>query len=421
MNIKFENTKFEKICVIGLGYIGLPTAAVIANRNIKVIGVDVNPHVVETLNSGRIHITEPDLDVLVRAAVHSGNLRATLNPEAADVFVIAVPTPFKGDDHEPDLSYVRSAVTSLAPVLKRGDAIILESTSPVGTTAQICLWLAQERPDLTFPHSDGDASDIRVAYCPERVLPGHVLRELVENARIIGGVSELCSERAAEFYRTFVMGDCISTNSQTAEMAKLVENASRDVNIAFANELSLICEKLHVDVWELIQLANQHPRVNILQPGPGVGGHCIAVDPWFIVHSAPDLARMIKTARLVNDEKPHWVVEQVKREAERFKSPRIACLGLSFKANIDDLRESPSVDIVRNLLAAGVGQIDVVEPFISCLPPALQNSGANLRDLRSALADADIVVGLVDHAIFRKMNRSLLDRKIVIDTRGMWR
>lgn len=414
------NTSFEKICVVGLGYIGLPTAAVIANRNIKVVGVDVNPHVVETLNSGRIHITEPDLDVLVRAAVNSGNLRATLTPEAADVFVIAVPTPFKGD-HEPDLSYVRSAVEAVAPVLKTGDVIILESTSPVGTTAQICLWLGQERPDLTFPHIAGDASDVRVAYCPERVLPGHVLRELVENARIIGGMSELCSERAADFYRTFVIGDCISTNSQTAEMAKLVENASRDVNIAFANELSIICDKLHVDVWELIQLANQHPRVNILQPGPGVGGHCIAVDPWFLVYSAPDDTRMIKTAREVNDAKPQWVVEQVMCEAQRFKSPRIACLGLAFKANIDDLRESPSVDIVKSLIAANVGDIDVVEPYVDKLPSALQNSGANLRDLRSALADADIVVGLVDHTVFRRMNRTLLDRKIIIDTRGMWR
>ncbi|NWC55130.1 UDP-N-acetyl-D-mannosamine dehydrogenase, partial [Pseudomonas tolaasii] len=340
---------FETVSVIGLGYIGLPTAAVFAARKKKVIGVDVNPKAVATINRGEIHIIEPDLDIVVRAAVTEGYLRATTVAEPADAFLIAVPTPFKGD-HEPDLSYIESASHAIAPVLKKGDLVILESTSPVGATEQMSAWLAAARPDLTFPQTHGTESDIRIAHCPERVLPGHVLRELIENDRIIGGLTSKCFEAARDLYKTFVEGECIITNARTAEMCKLTENSFRDVNIAFANELSIICDKLDINVWELIRLANHHPRVNILQPGPGVGGHCIAVDPWFIVSKTPDQARLIRTAREVNDSKPKWVLDQVQLAIGQFlqenpsKTSRdvtVACLGLAFKPDIDDLRESP--------------------------------------------------------------------------------
>ncbi|MGC3339089.1 UDP-N-acetyl-D-mannosamine dehydrogenase, partial [Pseudomonas aeruginosa] len=300
---------FQTISVIGLGYIGLPTAAVFASRQKKVIGVDVNQAAVDTINRGEIHIVEPDLDMVVHAAVTEGYLRATTSPEPADAFLIAVPTPFK-HEHEPDLTFIEAASKSIAPVLKKGDLVILESTSPVGATEQMARWLAEFRPDLTFPQTHGETSDIRVAHCPERVLPGHVLRELVENDRVIGGMSEKCSEAASRLYKIFVKGECIITNARTAEMCKLTENSFRDVNIAFANELSIICDKLDINVWELIRLANRHPRVNILQPGPGVGGHCIAVDPWFIVSKTPDEAKLIRSAREVNDYKPFWVLEK---------------------------------------------------------------------------------------------------------------
>jgi UDP-N-acetyl-D-mannosaminuronic acid dehydrogenase len=302
--------RFKRVSVIGLGYIGLPTAAVFASRGIEVIGVDVNEIAVQTINKGRIHIVEPDLDMVVHAAAREGRLRATLKPEAADAFLIAVPTPFR-DGHEPDLSYIEAAARAIAPVLAKGNLVVLESTSPVGTTEQIAAWLAEERPDLSFPQEAGEAADVAVAYCPERVLPGHVLRELVENDRVIGGLTPRCSAEAVALYSTFVKGECVVTTARTAEMCKLTENAFRDVNIAFANELSIICDKLDISVWELIRLANRHPRVNILQPGPGVGGHCIAVDPWFIVNRNPDEARLIHAARQVNDSKPHWVVDKV--------------------------------------------------------------------------------------------------------------
>ena len=339
----------NKVSVVGLGYIGLPTAAVIASRGIEVIGIDVNQHAVDTINQGEIHIVEPDLDIVVRSAVMTGKLKATTVPEAADAFMVAVPTPFKGDNHEPDLSYIESAAKAIAPVLEKGNLVVLESTSPVGAPEKMAGWLAEARPDLTFPQKSGDAADIKVAHCPERVLPGYVLQELVSNDRVIGGMSDACNKRAVELYQTFVRGECILTNSRTAEMAKLTENSFRDVNIAFANELSLICEKLKINVWELIKLSNRHPRVNILNPGPGVGGHCIAVDPWFIVNSCPEEAKVIATAREVNDGKPHWVIDQVKQAADEFKKPVIACLGLAFKADIDDLRESPALDITTKL------------------------------------------------------------------------
>jgi UDP-N-acetyl-D-mannosaminuronic acid dehydrogenase len=411
---------FEKISVIGLGYIGLPTAAVLAARGHKVIGVDVNVHAVATINSGKAHITEPDLDVTVRAAVASGHLRAVTAAEPADAFIIAVPTPFKGD-HEPDVSFVRAAALSIAPVLRPGNLVILESTSPVGTTLALSEWLAEARPDLTMPSRVGEKSDINIAYCPERVLPGKVIRELVENDRIIGGLSDRSTDKAAELYALFVKGLALTTNARTAEMCKLVENSFRDVNIAFANELSMVCAGLGIDVWEMIKLANHHPRVNILQPGPGVGGHCIAVDPWFIVHSAPERTRLIHTAREVNDQKPHFVIAEIKALADRFKTPRIACLGLSFKPDIDDLRESPAVEIVERLAQDAVGDLLVVEPHIQALPEALAaQPGLHLTSLAAAVEQADIVVMLVNHRAFKALDVRLLANKLLVDTRGEW-
>lgn len=407
------------ISVIGLGYIGLPTAAIFASRRFKVIGVDVNKHAVDTINQGRVHIVEPDLDMLVQAAVNAGHLKAVTTPEPADAFLIAVPTPFK-DNHEPDLRYIEAVSRDLAPVLKKGDLVILESTSPVGTTEQLAGWLSAARPDLTFPQTDGDASDIRIAYCPERVLPGHVVRELVQNDRVIGGLSSRCSSEASALYKSFVEGDCIITNARTAEMCKLTENSFRDVNIAFANELSIICDRLDIDVWELIRLANRHPRVNILQPGPGVGGHCIAVDPWFIVSKTPDQARLIRVAREVNDGKPHWVADKIQSAVMSVEKPVIACLGLSFKPNIDDLRESPALEIARNVCSKGWGEVLLVEPFISELPASFNDhANASLVTAEEALERANIIVLLVDHAQFKELKVSLTDHPLVIDTRGM--
>ncbi|ARC93754.1 UDP-N-acetyl-D-mannosamine dehydrogenase [Vibrio coralliilyticus] len=410
---------FNKVSVVGLGYIGLPTAAVIASRGIEVIGIDVNQHAVDTINQGEIHIVEPDLDIVVRSAVMTGKLKATTVPEAADVFMVAVPTPFKGDNHEPDLSYIESAAKAIAPVLEKGNLVVLESTSPVGATEKMAGWLAEARPDLTFPQQSGDAADIKVAHCPERVLPGYVLQELVSNDRVIGGMSDACNKRAVELYQTFVRGECILTNSRTAEMAKLTENSFRDVNIAFANELSLICEKLKINVWELIKLSNRHPRVNILNPGPGVGGHCIAVDPWFIVNSCPDEAKVIAMAREVNDGKPLWVIDQVKQAADEFKKPVIACLGLAFKADIDDLRESPALDITTQLANENVGQVIAVEPNISSLPENLVKAGVEFMDLERALEVANVVVVLVDHKQFKAADKLAFSKKVVIDTRGV--
>lgn len=410
--------KFETVSVIGLGYIGLPTAAILASRGLKVIGVDVNEGAVNTINKGEIHIVEPDLDIIVRAAVTTGNLRAVLTAEPADAFMVAVPTPFK-DNKEPDLSYIRAAAESIAPVLRKGNLIILESTSPVGATEKLAEWLAQHREDLTFPQQVGDKADIKVAHCPERVLPGYVLQELVSNDRVIGGLSAESSAAAVDLYKIFVKGECIITNARTAEMAKLTENSFRDVNIAFANELSMICDKLKINVWELITLSNRHPRVNILSPGPGVGGHCIAVDPWFIVDSCPDDAKLIKQARLTNDAKPYFVIDQITKAADQFKKPVIACLGLAFKADIDDLRESPALRIVEELAASISGKIIAVEPNIEELPSNLSKKGVELSTTEHALEKANVVVVLVDHQEFKGIDRSLLVAKVVIDTRGI--
>ncbi|MEE2000408.1 UDP-N-acetyl-D-mannosamine dehydrogenase [Alkalimonas sp. MEB108] len=409
----------SKVAVIGLGYIGLPTAAVIASRGVQVHGVDISQHAVDTINQGKIHIVEPDLDMLVQAAVSTGKLRADTKPEAADVFMIAVPTPFK-DDKKPDLSYIEAAVQSIAPYIEKGNLIILESTSPVGTTEKISHWLAKLRPDLTMPHQNADQSDVAIAHCPERVLPGRVLQELVSNDRIIGGISTRCAQQAMALYQLFVRGECLLTDARTAEMAKLTENSFRDVNIAFANELSMICDQLKINVWDLIQLANRHPRVNILSPGPGVGGHCIAVDPWFIVDSAPEHAKMIRLAREVNDAKPHYVMDRVKKAADEFKKPVIACLGLAFKADIDDLRESPALDIAKELTEQQVGEVLWVEPNIHALPKQYQAYSSQLVSLQEALERAHILVVLVDHKQFKSLKPGDVAAKVVIDTRGLF-
>ncbi|NNC48689.1 MAG: UDP-N-acetyl-D-mannosamine dehydrogenase [Sphingomonas sp.] len=404
----------KTVSVIGLGYIGLPTAAMFASRKVKVIGVDVNEDTVATINEGRVHIVEPDLDIVVHSVVESGHLVATTTPQPADAFLVAVPTPFK-DDHEPDLGFIEKASNAIAPVLKAGNLVVLESTSPVGATEQMAAWLAEARPDLSFPQDAGEESDIRIAHCPERVLPGKVMQELIHNDRVIGGMTPRCSEEAAKLYKTFVTGDCVITNARTAEMAKLTENSFRDVNIAFANELSVICDKLDIDVWELIALANRHPRVNILQPGPGVGGHCIAVDPWFIVSRTPEEARLIRTAREVNDDKPHWVLakvdEAVAGMAKAKSDVAITIYGLAFKADIDDLRESPALLIAKQL-ATRYSNLRVFEPHIDSLPDGLE--GAELVDAAGA-AEADIHLVLVDHQAVKELRFD----GVVIDTRGV--
>jgi len=412
------------VSVIGLGYIGLPTAALIASHGIKVNGIDVNPKIVNTINRGQIHIVEPDLDKLVQSSVQNGNLSASIHAEKADIFIIAVPTPFK-DNHKPDLSYIESAAKSIAPFLENGNLVILESTSPVGTTEKIREWIREVRPNLLFPEGDNNIlSDVSIAYCPERVLPGNILHELVQNDRIIGGLSKACAKKALEFYKIFVKANCLVTDSRTAELSKLVENSSRDVNIAFANELSLICDKLEINVWELINLANHHPRVNILQPGPGVGGHCIAVDPWFIVDSAPNEAKIIKLARLVNDQKPNFVLQKVQQAvlntSKDISKISIACLGLSFKPDIDDLRESPALEITKKIVNMGFKKQYIVEPNIEGLPAELKTKSSELVELQKAIVSSDILLLLVDHASFKKMNLGLLSGKQIVDTRGTW-
>lgn len=411
----------KTVSVIGLGYIGLPTAAMFASRKVNVIGVDVNEAAVETINRGEIHITEPDLDMVVSAAVNQGFLRAVTKPEPADAFLVAVPTPFK-EGNVPDLKYIEAAAGAIAPVLEKGNIVILESTSPVKTTEKLAEWLAAARPDLRFPQDAGDFADVNIAYCPERVLPGKVMQELINNDRVIGGMSASCSAKAIAVYKTFVDAECIPTSSRVAEMCKLVENASRDVSIAFANELSLICDKLDISVWETIALANRHPRVNILQPGPGVGGHCIAVDPWFIVSETPDEARLIRTAREINDGKPHWVIDQVKdaiAAGGKAAPVKVACFGLAFKPDIDDLRESPALQIATEL--AGIKGIEVlaVEPNVESLPGTL-NGSSQLVGIDEAFARADVALMLVDHSEFKATKPPAAFKGRIIDTKGIW-
>lgn len=403
----------KSVSVIGLGYIGLPTATLIANNGFQVYGMDPVVKVVETINQGKIHIVEPGLEELVKKAVSSGNLVADVCPHEADVFILAVPTPFR-DEKVPDLSYVEAAAREIAPCLHEGNLVILESTSPVGTTEKVREWILDERPELS-----GKA--MYFAHCPERVLPGKIVQELSANDRIIGGVDEASTKKTVEFYSHFVKGALLETDAKTAELSKLTENSFRDVNIAFANELSIICEKLGINVWELIRLANRHPRVNILQPGPGVGGHCIAVDPWFIVDSAPAEARLIRTARQVNDNKPHYVMSKVFENIKDMDNPKIACLGLAFKPDIDDLRESPSLQITVKLAAASKAQILAVEPNVHELPKALQGlDNVVFMDYMEAIREADVILLLVDHKEFKALDADALQGKIVIDTRGIW-
>jgi UDP-N-acetyl-D-mannosaminuronic acid dehydrogenase len=417
--------EFKKISVIGLGYIGLPTAAMFASRKKEVIGIDVSPDVVETVNGGNIHIIEPDLDILVRSVVSQGYLRASTKPEPADAFVVAVPTPFKGDNREPDLSYIASASRAIAPALERGNLVILESTVPVGTTEAMARWLADARPDLTFPQTHDAGSDIRIAHCPERVLPGQVMRELINNDRVIGGMTPSCSAAASALYEIFVTGTCtIASSARSAEMVKLAENSFRDVNIAFANELSLVCDQLGIDVWELVGLANRHPRVDILNPGPGVGGHCIAVDPWFIVQSAPEQTRLIRCAREVNDSKPEWVIEKTRAAVGQhlLHNPQkaageiaIAIYGITFKADIDDLRESPALEIAINIARQHAGPLFIVEPNLENLPKDL--CGAQSVDFKTATAKGDVHIMLVGHKEFKG---SYPPQGLYVDACGIW-
>lgn len=412
-------TTEPKVAVLGLGYIGLPTAAVIARTGAQVLGIDVDAHVVETVNSGRVHIEEIDLDGLVSGVVARGNLRASLAIEPADVFVIAVPTPF-GANHAPDIGYVLQAATTIAAVLKAGDVVILESTSPVGTTEKVAELLARLRPDLKVPGHCAGSADIAIAYCPERVLPGRILVELIENDRVIGGITPRCARKALHFYRRFVRGACVTTTSRAAEMTKLTENAFRDVNIAFANELSILAEGMGVDVWEVIRLANRHPRVNILSPGPGVGGHCIAVDPWFLVHSNPEQSPLIRTAREVNDGKVAYSIARAEALIARLPGAPIACLGLAFKANIDDFRESPALKVAQAIAETHGSRVRIVEPYAQALPPTLAATGATLTDIDTAIESCPIFIVLVDHDLFKSVPLDERSGKLVYDTRGIW-
>ena len=397
-----------KVVTIGLGYIGLPTSALIANSKISVHGVDISQHVVDTINAGKIHIVEPELDIAVSKAVQEGFLKADTKAVEADTYLVVVPTPFKGN-HEPDISYVLAATEGIIPLLKEGDLYVLESTSPVGTTEKMRDLIFSRRPDLQ--------DKIYLAYCPERVLPGNVMYELVHNDRVIGGVNECSTQKALEFYNQFVKGELHSTNARTAEMCKLTENSSRDVQIAFANELSLICDKAGINVWELIKLANRHPRVNILQPGCGVGGHCIAVDPYFITADFPMESRMIAQARVTNNYKPFWCAEKVKTarlefELKKGRQPSIALMGLAFKPNIDDLRESPAIHIVERVLQdSSDGDIYIVEPNVK------DHKVFKLTDYETAFTKADIVVFLVAHNEFKNLNFS--DDQIILDFCGI--
>ena len=411
---------FDKVSVVGLGYIGLPTAAFIASKGIPVVGIDVNQDAVDSINAGKVPFFEPGFGDLLARVVKEGTLSAQTEQIEANAYIVCVPTPFR-EDHSVDTKYIRAAAQALAPHLKPGALVVLESTSPPGTTEDMAKYLIELRPDLSL--DDGDDNAIFIAHCPERVLPGKIMEEMENNDRVIGGLTPQGAELARKLYATFCTADLLVTNATTAEMAKLTENSFRDVNIAFANELSLICDRLDIDVWELIELANHHPRVNILQPGPGVGGHCIAVDPWFIVSAAPEEAKLIKTARTVNDGKPDWVMDQVLKAVSGKKNSVVAALGIAFKNDIDDLRESPSLEIVKRL-AVDNPQLDirVVEPNVEELPLVLKNlSNLTKQGVEDAIAAADVVLLLVNHKEFVALDQTVLQGKTVIDTKGIWR
>ena len=416
-----KTNEFKSVCVIGLGYVGLPTAAILAAQGIEVLGVDNDPLTVELINIGKTHIVEPDLDELVKNVLKKGNFRAKTTPAPADAFIIAVPTPFS-KNHRPNLSHVKEAIRSLSHHLLKGNLIVIESTCPVGTSEQASKWLSKLRKDLKFPHVFGEKADVNIAHSPERVLPGRILAELIRNDRVIGGVSMKCAERTKALYKIVVKGDCFLTDAKTAELVKLAENAFRDVNIAFANELSLVCDKLDINPWDAIDLANHHPRVNILKPGPGVGGHCIAVDPWVIVNSAPDLTPLIQRARKVNDGKPKKIVKKILAAIQLIKNPTVGCFGLAYKNDIADLRESPAIEIAKELASVGDVNLLIVEPYINSLPKQLLNyRNVHLVDADDALDRADVLVLLTDHSSFKSINPEKLLKKQVFDTRGIWR
>ncbi len=414
-------SEMSRVAVVGLGYIGLPTAVSLATGGLDVVGVDLDRGIVDRVNRGEAPFAEPDLSVAVSGAVAMGRLSAQTDMPAADAYIIAVPTPFT-TDRRSDLTHVIAAAEVIADALRGGEIIVLESTSPPGTTRRISELIAARRPGLHLPHVTGVPPDVHLAHCPERVLPGRIMIEIATNDRVIGGLTPACAERAAALYRTFCHGKLLVTDAESAEMAKLAENAYRDVNIAFANELSLICERLGLDVWEIRRMANHHPRVDILRPGPGVGGHCIAVDPWFIIESAPDLATLIRTARAVNEQRPAHVAEQIVATSRRFREPRIACLGLSFKADVGDLRESPAVDIVQRVAVALPDvKILTVEPHAPVLPGPLDGfANVILTSTDHAIQDADVIALLVDHGCFRGIKKTQLTGKVIYDTRGMW-
>jgi UDP-N-acetyl-D-mannosaminuronic acid dehydrogenase len=411
-----------RLAILGLGYIGLPTAVALATRGIEVVGVDVNPQVVASISRGEVTFAEPDLAIAVSGAVALGRLTATTETPEADAYVIAVPTPFN-EDRSADLSYVKAAAEQIAPKLKAGAIVVLESTSPPGTTERVAQWIGALRPDLRMPSATERSADLFVAHCPERVLPGRIMIEMITNDRVVGGLTPRCAEKAASIYRVFAQGEILLTDAASAEMAKLAENAYRDVSLAFANELSLICESLHIDVWEVIRLANRHPRVSILNPGPGVGGHCIPVDPWFIISAAPTLSPLMRAARKINDSRPRQVADQVVARSQRFRAPTIACLGLTFKANVDDVRESPAIEVVEHLAAAlPETEILISDPFVQSMPKKLcGHSNIRLEDSRVAVDNADIVVLLVEHDPFKSLRHTRLNGKVLYDTRGAWR
>lgn len=409
----------HQVAIIGLGYIGLPTAGVLASCGWDVCGVDISQDVVDTVNAGGVHIEERDLDRLVREAIETGRLKASTKVPSAHFYMIAVPTPLT-DENTPDISYVENAARAIAGSVQKGACVIVESTSPVGTTERVAQIIAELRPDLELPvFGEQRSGDIALAYCPERVLPGRIVRELVQNDRVIGGITPQCAERARTLYASFVEGDCLVTNARIAETVKLVENSYRDVNIAFANELSVIADDLGVDVWDVIALANRHPRVNVLQPGPGVGGHCIAVDPWFLVASSPKVARLIRTAREVNDFKANYTERRIRALVDAVPDGKVALLGLAFKPDIDDFRESPALDIALSLARTRGQRILIAEPFADTLPSGFAGTGAKLTELEDALDRAEIVIVLVDHTAFKHITADRLKGKLVYDTRGM--